>query len=117
MQIFTLPQQLEVPLFQRPYVWDEQSRWAPLWHDVRRLIELRMRDPLAQTTHFLGAIVMQAHELQIGHLPVNNIIDGQQRLGDPASEGFTARADGLVSALLNGLQLVAINLSAISRPR
>ena len=80
MQVFNLPQQLVVPLFQRPYVWDEQNQWAPLWQDVRRLIEARERDPFGQLTHFLGAIVVQAHDMQLGHIPDNNIIDGQQRL-------------------------------------
>ena len=23
-----------VPLFQRPYVWNEVDQWAPLWSDV-----------------------------------------------------------------------------------
>jgi len=58
MQIFNLPQQLVVPLFQRPYVWDEQNQWSPLWQDIRRLVEARERDPYAQPTHFLGAIVV-----------------------------------------------------------
>ncbi len=205
MQVFNLPQQLVVPLFQRPYVWDEQNQWAPLWQDVRRLVEARQREPFAQVTHFLGAIVVQAQDMQLGHLPGSNIIDGQQRLttlqllmdaaggvlkdagfdtlagqldtlthnqptfllpgdsplkvrhvnkdraafdevmdaeppvdheslkhagalvtrahayftrsisewlGDPGSDGYAARAEALVSALLNGLQLVAINLGA-----
>lgn len=67
MHIFALPQQLVVPLFQRPYVWDEQNQWAPLWHDVRRLIEARRREPFGQVTHFLGAIVVQSQEMQLGH--------------------------------------------------
>lgn len=37
MQIFSLPQQLVVPLFQRPYVWEQEEQWAPLWGDIRRL--------------------------------------------------------------------------------
>lgn len=205
MQVFNLPQRLVVPLFQRPYVWDEQNQWAPLWQDIRRLIDARQRDPFGQLTHFLGAIVVQAHDMQLGHLPSSNIIDGQQRLttlqllmdaaaavlkeadldtlagqldtlthnqanflkagdsalkvrhtnkdrsaydevmeadppvdhgslthagsliarahayftrevtewlGDRASQDFLARADNLVSTLLHGLQLVAINLNA-----
>jgi uncharacterized protein with ParB-like and HNH nuclease domain len=39
MQIFSLPQQLVVPLFQRPYVWDQEEQWEPLWNDIRRLTE------------------------------------------------------------------------------
>ena len=80
IQIFSLPQHLVVPLFQRPFVWDEEEQWGPLWSDIRRLTETRLRDPMSNATHFLGAIVVQAHESQIGALPGNNIIDGQQRL-------------------------------------
>lgn len=80
MQIFSLPQRLEVPLFQRPYVWDEEEQWEPLWNDIRRLAELRLRDPYAAATHFLGAVVVQAHDGQLGSLQASNIIDGQQRL-------------------------------------
>lgn len=80
MQIFNLPQHLVVPLFQRPYVWDEAEQWEPLWQDVRRLTELRLNDPYSTATHFLGAVVLQAQEGQQGHVPSSNIIDGQQRL-------------------------------------
>lgn len=80
IQIFSLPQQLVVPLFQRPYVWDEDEQWAPLWNDLRRLTEIRLNDPYSTATHFLGAVVVQAHEGQLGNLQASNIIDGQQRL-------------------------------------
>jgi uncharacterized protein with ParB-like and HNH nuclease domain len=80
MQIFNLPQHLVVPLFQRPYVWDEQEQWQPLWQDVRRLTEVRLREPYSSLTHLLGAVVLQAHEGQQGNVPSSNIIDGQQRL-------------------------------------
>ncbi|SFR83571.1 Uncharacterized conserved protein, contains ParB-like and HNH nuclease domains [Agromyces sp. CF514] len=80
MEVFHLPQHLVIPLFQRPYVWDEADQWAPLWQDVRRLTELRLREVFANPTHFLGAVVVQAHEIQQGHIPASNIIDGQQRL-------------------------------------
>ncbi|MEO9249125.1 DUF262 domain-containing protein [Citricoccus nitrophenolicus] len=80
MQIFSLPQQLVVPLFQRPYVWEQEEQWAPLWSDIRRLIEVRLRDPLSTATHFLGAVVVQAHDGQLGSMQASNIIDGQQRL-------------------------------------
>ena len=80
MEVFYLPQHLVVPLFQRPYVWDEEDQWAPLWQDIRRMAEIRIRDPYSVVSHFLGAIVLQAHETQQGRIPVSNIIDGQQRL-------------------------------------
>ena len=31
LAVFTMPQHLLVPLFQRPYVWDEDQQWEPLW--------------------------------------------------------------------------------------
>lgn len=80
LEIFNLPQHLVIPLFQRPYVWDENDQWLPLWQDVRRQAELRLDDPLYPATHFLGAVVVQAQENQTGNLQVRNVIDGQQRL-------------------------------------
>src|SRR4051812_45858988 len=80
LEIFNLPQHLVVPLFQRPYVWDENEQWLPLWQDVRRLAELRLTNPYSSAAHFLGAVVVQAQENQTGSLPARNVIDGQQRL-------------------------------------
>lgn len=57
--VFYLPQHLVVPLFQRPYVWEETDQWLPLWQDVSRLVDLRFRDPYSTTTHFLGAVVLR----------------------------------------------------------
>jgi len=78
-----LPQHLVVPLFQRPYVWDEDEQWAPLWHDVRRMAELRLQDPYTSAAHFLGAIIVQAQESVLGNVQANIVIDGQQRLTTP----------------------------------
>ena len=80
LEIFTLPQHLVVPLFQRPYVWEEEVQWAPLWHDVRRMAELRLRDPYTSAAHFLGALVVQAQDSVLGNVQARNVIDGQQRL-------------------------------------
>lgn len=100
--VFYLPQHLVVPLFQRPYVWDEAEQWLPLWQDVSRLAELRLRDPFGQPTHFLGAVVLQALDGQHGTVPSKNVIDGQQRLTtlqlfiDAAAAVFETRGfDGL----------------------
>ncbi len=79
-EIFLMPQHLVVPPFQRPYVWDKDEQWAPLWQDVRRLADARIRDVFASPTHFLGAVVIQALEAPAGALQASNIIDGQQRL-------------------------------------
>ena len=80
MQLFNLPQYFVIPLFQRPYVWKETEQWEPLWNDIRRVAELRIADPQLNPTHFLGAVVIQAHEVQSRSLPTWNVIDGQQRL-------------------------------------
>lgn len=75
-----MPQHLVVPPFQRPYVWNRDEQWAPLWHDVRRLAELRLEDRFGNPTHFLGAVVVQSQDPIPGSLQAANVIDGQQRL-------------------------------------
>lgn len=80
MQLFNLPQNFMIPLFQRPYVWKEDEQWEPLWTDIRRIAELRITEPHVNRTHFLGAVVIQAHEAQSRRLTTWNVIDGQQRL-------------------------------------
>ncbi|WP_447925910.1 GmrSD restriction endonuclease domain-containing protein [Georgenia muralis] len=80
LQLFNLPQRFIIPLFQRPYVWKEADQWEPLWKDVRRVAELRIAEPHLNATHFLGAVVIQAHEAQSKRLTAWNVIDGQQRL-------------------------------------
>ena len=78
--VFMQPQHLVVPPFQRPYVWEKEEQWAPLWQDVRRLAELRLAQTAGDARHFLGAIVVQAQEPILGDLQASSIIDGQQRL-------------------------------------
>lgn len=73
-----------VPLYQRPYVWDKESKWEPLWEDVRLLVgqlaEVSGNQGEAPSPHFLGAIVLDPKFGQTGDLEVRYIIDGQQRL-------------------------------------
>lgn len=77
--IFNLPQRLLVPLFQRPYVWDEERQWQPLWQDVERIADkVLAQDHSAK--HFLGAVVLQQEANSTGTLIVRTVIDGQQRL-------------------------------------
>lgn len=80
LQLFNLPQHFVIPLFQRSYVWKEDEQWEPLWKDVRRVTELRIAEPYSNPRHFLGAVVLQAHEAQSRRLTTWNVIDGQQRL-------------------------------------
>lgn len=78
--IFNMPQRLLVPLFQRPYVWNEEDQWEPLWLDLQRIAERQLAGATSGTPHFLGAVVVQAVTNQIGDLAANIVIDGQQRL-------------------------------------
>ena len=80
LQLFNLPQHFIVPLFQRPYVWKEDEQWEPLWKDIRRVAELRIEEPHLNPQHFLGAVVLQAHDPVGNQLTTWNVIDGQQRL-------------------------------------
>lgn len=79
-QLFTMPQQFVIPLFQRKYVWDEEDQWAPLWKDIRRIADLKLADPASSPQHFLGAVVLQAQDSRVGNMQAWNVIDGQQRL-------------------------------------
>lgn len=79
--VFMMPQRLLVPLFQRPYVWNEERQWDPLWKDVERVAERLLNDPSGQhQPHFLGAVVLQQVQTQAGDLQQRTVIDGQQRL-------------------------------------
>lgn len=79
--VFMQPQRLMVPLFQRPYVWNEESQWEPLWNDVTRVADrLLHHSSQKQNPHFLGAVVMQQVQKQTGLMQERTIIDGQQRL-------------------------------------
>ncbi|MFY9220616.1 MAG: DUF262 domain-containing protein, partial [Candidatus Nanopelagicales bacterium] len=77
--IFNLPQRLLVPLFQRPYVWDEERQWRPLWQDVERVAN-KVVAMDHEARHFLGAVVLQQEANTFGTLNTRTIIDGQQRL-------------------------------------
>ena len=79
--VFMQPQRLVVPLFQRPYVWNEENQWEPLWNDVVRVTDRVLSRPLEkQHPHFLGAVVLQQVQKQTGQMQERTIIDGQQRL-------------------------------------
>lgn len=69
-----------VPLFQRPYVWNESENWEPLWEDIRRLAEQRLSGNGLHRTHFIGAIVLEQLGGSTGSIETRQIIDGQQRL-------------------------------------
>jgi len=80
LAIFDSKQRLEVPLFQRQYVWNEEHQWLPLWEDIERkfseALEARENAPI----HFLGAMVLDQKQTPTGHVVVRQVIDVQQRL-------------------------------------
>jgi len=79
--VFMQPQRLVVPLFQRPYVWNEENQWEPLWNDIVRVAERVLGQPNGKHhPHFLGAVVLQQVQRQTGQMQERTIIDGQQRL-------------------------------------
>lgn len=80
MDLFEKKMRLEVPLFQRQYVWSREQQWEPLWEDVSRkfaeFIEGRSDGPV----HFLGAMVLDQKQTPATHVEKRQVIDGQQRL-------------------------------------
>ena len=68
-----------VPLFQRPYIWDEE-RWELLWEDVASVAEEMLAVDQTPRRHFLGSIVVQQRPNGVTQVPRREVIDGQQRL-------------------------------------
>ena len=80
-----------IPTFQRPYVWNQEDQWEPLWNDVRNTAERYIdelahadgNNPLAEErtgTHFMGAVVLQQQPTASAEIETRSVIDGQQRL-------------------------------------
>jgi uncharacterized protein with ParB-like and HNH nuclease domain len=63
--IFTDRIHYEVPIYQRPYVWEKDEQWVPLWEDVVEAANGRLagRTMLA---HFLGTIVIELRSADPG---------------------------------------------------
>ena len=83
VHIFEPTYRYHVPLFQRPYVWEREKQWAPLWEDVRTVAD-RLLDGSATNDdipHFMGAVVLaQPPVAKLAELSPRLLIDGQQRL-------------------------------------
>ena len=77
--IFEKDVHYRVPLYQRPYVWNAEEQWAPLWEDLRTLAE-SVVDNRPIKAHFLGASVQEQVDVPPGHIETRLLIDGQQRL-------------------------------------
>src|SRR5436190_6693612 len=78
--IFMQPQRLVVPLYQRPYVWNEELQWEPLWNDILTLLDHHQAGTNQFSSHFLGALVLDQVTQAPGRIPMYMVIDGQQRL-------------------------------------
>lgn len=80
LAVFDSKQRLEVPLFQRQYVWSEEQQWLPLWEDIERKFIEALEGRKDAPHHFLGALVLDQKQTPTGHVVVRQVIDGQQRL-------------------------------------
>jgi hypothetical protein len=80
LQIFQNKIQLEVPLFQRQYVWNREQQWEPLWEDISRKLTEYLDGRKDAPVHFLGAMVLDQQQTPTGHVQKRQVIDGQQRL-------------------------------------
>lgn len=85
----------QVPLFQRPYVWNKEN-WSFLWEDILDLLDKQMRRGEAHP-HFLGAIVLEQLPHASGSIETRLVIDGQQRF--TTIQTFLMAARNLASEL------------------
>lgn len=80
LAIFEKKMQLEVPLFQRQYVWTKDQQWQPLWEDIARKFTEYLEGRKDAPVHFLGAMVLDQKQTPTTHVEKRQVIDGQQRL-------------------------------------
>jgi hypothetical protein len=80
LQIFEKKLRLEVPLFQRQYVWSRENQWEPLWEDISRKFTEHLEGRKDAPVHFLGAMVLDQKQTPTTHVEKRQVIDGQQRL-------------------------------------
>lgn len=80
LSIFEKKMRLEVPLFQRQYVWNRQQQWEPLWEDITRKFTEYLYGRKDAPIHFLGAMVLDQKQTPTTHVEKRQVIDGQQRL-------------------------------------
>ncbi|MEP6671816.1 MAG: DUF262 domain-containing HNH endonuclease family protein [Chthoniobacter sp.] len=80
LAIFEKKVRLEVPLFQRQYVWSREQQWEPLWDDIERKFSEYLEGRKDAPVHFLGAMVLDQKQTPITHVEKRQVIDGQQRL-------------------------------------
>lgn len=77
-QIFDGTISFQIPLFQRPYVWNKEKNWEPLWEDIQGLLDYELQYG-RHRKHFLGAVVLEQLKNVAGSIETHQVIDGQQR--------------------------------------
>ncbi|MBK8205338.1 MAG: DUF262 domain-containing protein [Planctomycetes bacterium] len=80
LDLFEKKMRLEVPLFQRQYVWNQAKHWEPLWEDIARKFSEYLTGRKEAPVHFLGAMVLDMKQTPATHVEKRQVIDGQQRL-------------------------------------
>jgi len=80
LAIFEKKMRLEIPLFQRQYVWSKEQQWEPLWEDIARKFTEYLEGRKDAPVHFLGAMVLDQKQTPTTHVERRQVIDGQQRL-------------------------------------
>ncbi len=90
LKLFGADVRYEVPMFQRPYVWEQDKQWEPLWTDLVSACDQLLKEhslrgdwaeaALAAPPHFFGAIVLDPIAVGAGGVDRRQVIDGQQRL-------------------------------------
>lgn len=80
LDLFEKKMRLEVPLFQRQYVWERERQWEPLWEDITRKFTEFIDGHPDTPVHFLGAMVLDQKQTPVTHVEKRQVIDGQQRL-------------------------------------
>ena len=80
LALFEKKMRLEVPLFQRQYVWSQEEQWQPLWEDIARKFTEWLEGRKDAPVHFLGAMVLDQKQTPATHVERRQVVDGQQRL-------------------------------------
>ena len=98
--LFNGPVSYRIPQFQRPYAWNKDSQWGPLWLDISQKAERCWSNGGVEVSpHFMGAIVLFPQSSPTGEVQRRVVVDGQQRLTSlqllikSAEEAFLARND------------------------